>query len=1160
MSSFLSGAPDLLGKGGGRRARSSSPGKSSRSGALGAGAGARGGTAGGSPGGGSGDGSDLDSTLEALLGKKKPKPRSKSKPVGGSRRRLRRNSSQVNSAHMAFNHRDRRTEDDASPRRNSLNDEQYSLHKLSPKKDKKREMRGGGGFDNGGGGGADFDDGELDDGEGERGSKSKRAKKQKKKQTQKKATKKSKKDRGKKGRSPGSHGADDDRAAALERELMSQLNEMNELAGLDDDDDEDDDDDDDDDVDGILGNVGRDGGNGNVDRPKRRPKPGTGANQAIDSPKPVVESVLLRADSPIASDVSLNLDASAEIAVNVVPTAQDDDDADGDNYSLGPSSRKNAVGSGAATASVASDQTARTNVVDAAVGEKRSGAEERERDVANQGRDTTGADDESSLSMSWDDDISASSLMDMFDEKKDKDKAKAEEKEKEKEMQKETEKEKTKAKDADKDTGALSNMRMGSESTVRSTSSRITSYSPSTRSSDSRAASASKPARGKRDISSSRASTRRSPKSEFSLSGNNQGDALEQYGRNAATKTRERDTFSRAKGRGSSHESDAVPAGGRQGRTGGAMVMGGAAGGTAVGGGGGAGGAGGGTGGGGLSAASSLVAEIESLKRRLTTEQQKRRDLERAAASAKRLEAEIGRFTEREAASERRASELAEDNAIAMQRAEVRASERLEKLRLLHEEEKNALRRSSEAALKAAEERHKNDAAFAAVRERERNQVNDLAVQLATMASRMDKLVGSAESDRKEANGALSAQLAAREVMVAKSEQALLDMRRAAEEETSRLKGLLVSLQNLEQRNRSSLEQDRARLREEGLRVEAAQIAASAAADAARQGAAKGRAVLAEERLEFAKEKVRRRSWKEETRGLSSNTCRPSPIITQAVHESAAAERRAALDRSFQQLEVERSALRAQKEALSRQETLVAHRSASAETELSKARNEAANIVAKARGEKEKAEAVRREVEAARSALEAERRSFDAEALRLTELGEEIRAQSKVVAGREKHASAALEESRRFMAEAGEAERRANSASDSAQRQLVQVHEARRLNDEVSFVLPLFLPLFGSHATVSPADRLWLPTSYAPQLTSTRPPPRPIPSTHSDGVAHGNRRASAGKELARRSPRGKHEQEHRRRAECALPLGCCDEPDADCPHRFIIFGPNGDQI
>ena len=91
---------------------------------------------------------------------------------------------------------------------------------------------------------------------------------------------------------------------------------------------------------------------------------------------------------------------------------------------------------------------------------------------------------------------------------------------------------------------------------------------------------------------------------------------------------------------------------------------------------------------------------------------------------------------------------------------------------------------------------------------------------------------------------------------ITKSEGALLDMRRSAEEDGSRVKGLLVSLQSLEQRSRSSLEQDRARLREEGLRVEAAQISASAAADAARQEAAKARAALAEERLEFAKEKV----------------------------------------------------------------------------------------------------------------------------------------------------------------------------------------------------------------------------------------------------------------------------------------------------------------
>ena len=157
------------------------------------------------------------------------------------------------------------------------------------------------------------------------------------------------------------------------------------------------------------------------------------------------------------------------------------------------------------------------------------------------------------------------------------------------------------------------------------------------------------------------------------------------------------------------------------------------------------------------------MAEMESLKRRLTAEQQKRRDLERSAATVKRLEAEIERFTEREAATERRASELAEENSIAMQRAEVRASERLEKLRDLHEEEKKALRRSSEAALKAAEERHKKDTEFASLRERERNQVKDLAGQLATMATRMDKLVGNAKKDRKEANDALSAQIGARE-------------------------------------------------------------------------------------------------------------------------------------------------------------------------------------------------------------------------------------------------------------------------------------------------------------------------------------------------------------------------------------------------------------
>ena len=157
------------------------------------------------------------------------------------------------------------------------------------------------------------------------------------------------------------------------------------------------------------------------------------------------------------------------------------------------------------------------------------------------------------------------------------------------------------------------------------------------------------------------------------------------------------------------------------------------------------------------------MAEIDSLKRRLTSEQQKRRDLERAVATTKRLEAEIERFTEREAAAERRASELAEEHAKTLQRAEVRSSERLEKLRVLHEEEKSALRRSSDAALKAAEERYKKDAEFASMREREKNQVKDLATQLATMASAMEKLIGNAEKDKKEADHAIAAQLAARE-------------------------------------------------------------------------------------------------------------------------------------------------------------------------------------------------------------------------------------------------------------------------------------------------------------------------------------------------------------------------------------------------------------
>ena len=199
MSSFLSGAPNLLSK-----AKSASPG--SRSGGRGR---ANGNGTPSSP--GRVESSDLDSALEALL-EKKPKPRSKSKPVvSESRKRLRRNSSQINSAHVAFNQRNRSAEDNPESRRSSRNDDMYSLHGASKTRRKGKY--------------AGLEEDDAEDGRGEqheddvkRSNKGKREIKKKKKMSKKKK----KKVKENTERSPGSRNTDDDRAAALERELMSQ--------------------------------------------------------------------------------------------------------------------------------------------------------------------------------------------------------------------------------------------------------------------------------------------------------------------------------------------------------------------------------------------------------------------------------------------------------------------------------------------------------------------------------------------------------------------------------------------------------------------------------------------------------------------------------------------------------------------------------------------------------------------------------------------------------------------------------------------------------------------------------------------------------------------------------------------------------------------------
>ena len=181
------------------------------------------------------------------------------------------------------------------------------------------------------------------------------------------------------------------------------------------------------------------------------------------------------------------MDASAEIAGEVVPKPED--------------KVKTVEEVDAGTATV--DRLDDANVATSAAADER--AEEGDRDQAGQSRGVgccrlecksrwiqatylsfhlqMRADDESSLSMSWDDDISASSLMDVFDDKKEKSKEKAKSSRAQGEDG-ETFKDKDMANVKDK--GALRSMRLGSDLSPRSSSSQISSYSPSTRSSNAR--------------------------------------------------------------------------------------------------------------------------------------------------------------------------------------------------------------------------------------------------------------------------------------------------------------------------------------------------------------------------------------------------------------------------------------------------------------------------------------------------------------------------------------------------------------------------------------------------------------------------------------------------------------------------------------------------
>ena len=218
-----------------------------------------------------------------------------------------------------------------------------------------------------------------------------------------------------------------------------------------------------------------------------------------------------------------------------------------------------------------------------------------------------------------------------------------------------------------------------------------------------------------------------------------------------------------------------------------------------------------------------------------------RDDVDRMASKCTRLAAELA-----EAGEGRRAD---------MARCEVQQGERLAQAHALHQAELEASRRERLGADDTMRRLHEEEIEAMKRQCAEALTVGKLAAQVQDGASQIEGLQRSLAERHTASEAARTAQLEARERLVTDMQRAASQARSRAEDETSRLSGLLSAIEGSDARRRHNTEEERVRLREEQNRLESLQASLQAEISVSRAQLEQDRARLENDRGEWEESK-----------------------------------------------------------------------------------------------------------------------------------------------------------------------------------------------------------------------------------------------------------------------------------------------------------------